>query len=401
MVILDEFGREIDPNQNPIYRTHYIMEATQKTGALRTSTKERLQSLDTLRGFDMAMLLGIGGIIIALAEATGWGWLEVLATQQHHVEWEGLRFYDLIFPLFMFISGVAIPYAINSKIEKGVSKSALLKKILIRLVALIALGMLYNGATRRGFTNLRYVSVLSQIGFGYFFAALICLYSKSVKGCIYWLLGILAAVAAVQLFVPVPGYGAGTFQPATSINAWLDQRLIPGRLNDDVFDPEGVLCIVSAISVTLLGALAGFVIRSSPYTPSRKALYIAAAGVVLIAVALALSPVYPIIKKMWTVPYVLVAGGISALLLALFYFVIDVKGSKNWTLFFRVFGMNSITIYVGSRIIDFHGISRFFLNWTAVHISEQVGAIFIATGVLVLEWALLYFLYKKNIFLRV
>ena len=108
-----------------------------------------------------------------------------------------------------------------------------------------------------------------------------------------------------------------------------------------------------------------------------------------------------IIKKMWTVPYVLLAAGVSALLLSLFYFVIDVKGSKNWTLFFRVFGMNSITIYMGSRIIDFHDISRFFLNFTSVHINEQWGALFIAIGVLVIEWALLLFMYKRKIFLRV
>ncbi len=104
---------------------------------------------------------------------------------------------------------------------------------------------------------------------------------------------------------------------------------------------------------------------------------------------------------MWTVPYVLLAAGISALLLSLFYYVIDVKGSKKWTLFFRVFGMNSITIYMVTRIIDFGDISHFFLNWFSIHISEAYGAVLIAIGVLVLEWALLYFLYKKKIFLRV
>jgi predicted acyltransferase len=206
------------------------MPETKTPQFLRTAPKERLISLDTLRGFDMAMLLGIGGILIALAELTGWGWMEALATQQHHVEWEGFRFYDLIFPLFMFISGVAIPYAINSKIEKGVARSLLLRKIFIRLLALIGLGLLYNGALSRGFTNLRYASVLAQIGFGYFFAALICLYTRSMRARIFWLLGIMGAVAVLQLFVPVPGYGAGTFEAGTSINAWLDQRLIPGRL---------------------------------------------------------------------------------------------------------------------------------------------------------------------------
>lgn len=368
---------------------------------MRTQTKERLQSLDTLRGFDMAMLVGGAGILTALSGLTGWGWLEAIETQMHHVEWEGFRFYDLIFPLFMFISGVAIPYAINSKLEKGVSRSRLFKKILIRLVALVLLGFLYNGILQRGFSNPRLVSVLSQIGFGYFFAALITLYSKNIKGVIYWLAGIMAGVAALQLFVTVPGYGAGTFEPGSSINGWLDQLLIPGRLYGEVYDPEGFLCIVSAVTITMLGSLAGYIIRSGKSKPARKALYIAVAGVLAVAVSLALEPVYPVIKKMWTVSYVLRAAGVSALLLASFYYVIDVRGSKGWTLFFRVFGMNSITIYMASRIIDFHDISRFFLNWTSVHINEQWGTLFIATGVLILQWALMLFLYRKKIFLRV
>jgi predicted acyltransferase len=211
----------------------------------------------------------------------------------------------------------------------------------------------------------------------------------------------MGGVAVLQLFVPVPFAGAGTFDPATSINAWLDQLLIPGRLHGKVFDSEGVLCIVSAVTITLMGALAGYIIRSAKSAPAKKALYISLAGVGAIVISLALSPFYPIIKKMWTVSYVLMAAGVSALLLALFYYVIDVKGSKNWTLFFRVFGMNSITIYMGARIIDFHDISHFFLGWTSFHINEQWGKLFIVIGVLVIEWALLLFLYRKKIFLRV
>ncbi len=211
----------------------------------------------------------------------------------------------------------------------------------------------------------------------------------------------MGAVAVLQLFVPVPGYGAGTFEPSTTINAWLDQLLIPGRLNDKVFDPEGVLCIVSAVTITMMGTLAGYIIRSGKSAPAKKALYIALAGVGAIVIAQALSPFYPIIKKMWTVSYVLKAGGVSALLLALFYFVIDVKGSKNWTLFFRVIGMNSITIYMAHRIINFYDISHFFMGWTSVHFNELWGKLFIVIGVLVLQWALMLFLYRKKIFLRV
>ena len=117
--------------------------------------------------------------------------------------------------------------------------------------------------------------------------------------------------------------------------------------------------------------------------------------------ALALSPVYPIIKKMWTVTFVLLTGGVSALILSLFYYVIDVKGINKWTPFFMVFGMNSITIYLGVKILDFGRMSRFFLGWTEHHISEAWGAVFLAIGVLIIQWALMLFLYRKRIFLRV
>ena len=133
----------------------------------------------------------------------------------------------------------------------------------------------------------------------------------------------------------------------------------------------------------------------------RKALWIAIGGALAILLALLLNPVYPIIKKMWTVPYVMLAGGISAMLLSLFYFVIDIKGINRWTPFFIVFGMNSITIYIGVKILDFERGSRFFLGWTQHHISEAWGGVFLACGVLILQWALMLFLYRKRIFLRI
>jgi predicted acyltransferase len=377
------------------------METNQGKHIPRTPTKERLKSLDTLRGFDMAMLVGGCGIITALAEATDLGWLDGLATQMHHVSWEGFRFYDLIFPLFMFISGAAIPYGITSKLEKGIPSQVLFKKILWRFIALVFLGIIYNGALRKGFTDLRYASVLGQIGVGYFFASLIFLYTRRPGRILLWLTGIMAVVAVLQLFVPAPGYGAGSFEKGASLNAWLDQLILPGRLHNEVFDPEGVICMVSAIAVTLMGGLSGYVIRSFSGSMQRKALWIALGGSLAIILALVLSPVYPIIKKMWTVPYVLLAGGISALLLSLFYFVIDAKGINKWTPFFIVFGMNSITIYLGVKILDFERASSFVLGWTQHHIGEAWGGVFLACGVLILQWALLLFLYRKRIFLRI
>ena len=377
-----------------------------KTKKSETKLSERLQSLDVLRGFDMLWIVGGGSLIAAWAKGTNWGWMNVLAAQLEHVSWEGFHFEDLIFPMFMFISGVAIPYAVTAKVEQGVNRKLLFNKILRRGILLVILGIIYNGNLRRdfdGISDMRIASVLGQIGLGYLFAATIVLYTKSFKTRVAWLVGIMAGIAILQLFVPVPGHGAGLLlDQQWNINAWLDRMLMPGRLHGTVYDPEGLLCIVSAITVTLMGALAGSVLRDGEPASQRKAATLAVGGAALVAVALLLSPFYPIIKACWTVPFNMLAAGISAMLLSLFYFSIDVK---DWThgilsykiLFFKVIGMNSITIYLGHSIIDFDHASHFFLGFTALPMGPWVELL----GAIVLEWLLLYYLYQKKIFLRV
>ena len=367
---------------------------------------DRLASLDVLRGFDMLWIIGGGSLVVALSKALDWGWLNVVAEQMEHVRWEGFHFEDLIFPLFMFISGVAIPYAISSKIEKGVSKSSLLKKAAKRGILLILLGIFYNGALDRGFSTMRIPSVLGQIGFGYFFAATIVIYTKSAKSRLFWLSGILATIAFLQLVVPVPGAGAGLLDPVNGINAYLDRLLIPGRLHGTTFDPEGFLCCVSAISVTLMGALAGGILRDGMPASGKKAGKLAIIGACLIVVALLLSTFYPIIKAAWTVPFNLLTSGISFVLLSLFYYTIDVTDwvetwawgiGKYKVFFFKVIGMNSITIYLGSRIFDFNDAAHNFLGFLVPSLGEWI----IILGALTLKWLVLYVFYQKKIFLRV
>ena len=367
---------------------------------IKSTVKERLSSLDTLRGFDMLWIIGGGELLRALSKSTGWDWVTALANQTHHVQWEGFHLEDLIFPLFMFISGAAIPFALTSKLEKGTPKKELYKKVFQRMVLLVVFGMVYNGALEKGFSNMRYLSVLSQIGIGYFFASLIVINTNRLKARIFWLIGILSGIAILQFLVPVPGFGAGLFTPEGSINAWLDQHLLPGRLIGKTYDPEGVLCIVSAISVTLMGTLAGFILRSEKFTSSRKTVVLVITGTSFILVALFLSPFYPIIKKMWTVPFDLLTAGISFLLLALFYFIIDVKLWNKWILFFKVIGLNSITIYLGGQLIDFELPSKFLLGSIAIPCGN-FGEVIIVTGMIAAEWLFLYYLYKNKIFLRV
>jgi predicted acyltransferase len=377
-----------------------MMNSSDKSSSV--STGGRLLSLDTLRRFDMLWIIGGSGIINALAKNTDAGWLKALDVQMSHVRWNGFHFYDLIFPLFMFIAGIAIPFSVKSALSKNVSRKSLFLKVLRRMVILIILGILYNGVFQDGFENARYVSVLGQIGIAYFFASVIFIYSKSFKANIYWLAGILLAVSVLQLFIPVPGFGAGVFTPEGSMNGYIDRSFLPGRLAyfDGIFDALGILSIVSAIGITIMGIAAGKILQNSSLSEYRKTGLLAGLGLVFILIGLALSPFYPVIKVCWTTTYNFLAGGISFILIALFYLVIDVWGYKKWSFFFRVIGMNSVFIYLFGRIVPVGIITGFFAGWIIKPLGgfgEVLGAVFIVAA----EWLLLWYMYKKKVFVKV
>ena len=361
---------------------------------------DRLWSLDTLRGFDMFWIIGGDAFFRTLADVTGWGWARLGAFQLDHAEWAGFHFYDLIFPLFMFISGVAIPFSLLAKAEIGAPKAGTYGKLVKRALILVLLGILYNGFLKTGPAAARYPSVLGQIGLAYLFAGLIMLSFKSLKGRIGAVAAILGGYAAVQLLVPVPGIGAGVLTPEGTINGFVDRLLLPGRLYDRVFDPEGILCVLSAVSVTLMGGIAGSILRSEKGSGYRKTGILALAGIGLAGVGFGLGHWYPMIKKAWTATFDVYAAGISLLLLALFYLVVDVWKVRKWAFFLRVIGLNSITIYLGKRLVDFRFSSDFLFGGLA-GLAGRFQPVVLIVGVIIVEWVFLYFLYKKKIFLRV
>jgi predicted acyltransferase len=372
-------------------------------------TKERLYSLDVLRGFDMFWIIGGGSLIGAIAKSTDWNWMHTLALQMHHVKWEGFRFYDLIFPLFMFIVGVVIPYSILSKQEKGTPRKQLILKAARRFGILFLLGLVYNGVFQKGFSDARYVSILAQIGFAYFVTVLIVLFSGSQVKRLLWLIGILAGVAILQLFVPVPGFGAGVLTPEGHINGYIDRMLLPGKLmygpdgptsGQGIYDALGILSTVSSAGITLLGVFAGSILRLYTISGSRKAAILAGIGITLIIFSLIIAPFYPVIKNCWTSTYTLRTGGISFVLVAVFYLVIDVWGWKKWSLFFAVIGLNSITIYVSTRIVHYSYTSQYLFGWLANYAGDY-GPVVILLGVIFIEWMLLYYLFRNRIFLKV
>ena len=362
--------------------------------------KQRILSLDTLRGFDMFWIIGGDIFFKTLGKQTSWSWVDSIAKQMDHAAWEGFNAYDLIFPLFMFISGIAIPFAMFGKIEKGGAKKEIYYKIIKRAAILILLGLIYNGLLTFQFNTLRAASVLGQVGLAYLIASIIAINFRSFKSICIWVIGILVFYAILQLAIPIPNYPAGTLTPEGVINGYIDRIFLPGKLYGKVFDPEGLLCIFSASAITLMGTLAGLILRSNSLSPYKKVILYTIIGFSLIVIALLLSSWYPIIKSIWTSTFNLLTGGISFILFALFYLIIDVWKFQKWTFLFRVIGLNSITIYMATCMIDFKATATFVFGGFSTFFGDLQPAILILCMIIV-EWAFLYFLYKKNIFIKV
>jgi predicted acyltransferase len=361
---------------------------------------ERLHSLDVLRGFDMFWITGGEGLIHALGLATGWGIFKTLGDQLHHVKWAGFAAYDLIFPLFMFIVGVAIPYSLMTKIQKGTSSKLIYQRIIRRFIILFIFGIIYNQYWLNDWANPRIASVLGQIAFAYFIASIIFMQTQKLKYIIIWTTGILVGYGILQLFISIPGFGAGQLTPEGSINAWVDQHFLPGLLLDGTFDPEGILNNFSASAITLLGIIAGLILRKNDLTQYRKFMILLITGIVLSIISSLLKDHYPIIKKAWTSTYNLRAGGLSFMLLAVFYLIIDIWKIRKWSFYFKVIGVNAITVYMGTHIIDFEFTVKGLLGGLTMYMGNW-GPVLISLSYLALVWVCLYALYKNKIFLKV
>lgn len=363
----------------------------------------RLQSIDALRGFDMLWIMGGPGIIAALYGILGGKPLEWMHLQMEHVPWDGFHFMDLIFPLFLFIAGLSFPFSLDKKREKQESNRQIIGGLVKRTLKLVALGLIYNGFLKLNFPGIRYASVLAHIGLAWFFAGLIYLYSPKITTLAIWAFSILAGYGALNLLVLSPeATGSNPFLPGNNIVCQFDRWFLPGVLYNGNYDPEGFLSVIPAIATALAGMMTGrYLKRNTTHSPSRKVMVYSVAGVSLIALALLINTFIPINKALWSSPFMLLTGGISILLFALFYWIVDVRQWRGWTFFFRVIGMNSITIYMAQAIVNFYGISEFFLGGIASKLPEAYGSLLLSLGYIATCWILLYFLYRKKVFLKV
>jgi predicted acyltransferase len=412
--------------------------------AIILAEKPRLHSIDALRGFDMFWIVG-GEIMVqtwlkyshlraGYLEKDTSSWQMLLNKQLEHVDWAGFRFYDLIFPLFLFIIGVVIPVSLGRMKAAGASTGQMLNRIVWRVVLIFVIGLVYNSMLEFKWDELRYAGVLQRLALGYGFAALAVLYLK--PRTIVILTGlILVAYYLVLLLVPAPGQAAGDITKEHSICGYVDTLILKEALGGKIFqeyygfgDNEGLLSTFPAFATALLGALAGMWLTSDR-SKRAKFLGLVWMGLVLLAFGAAWSgffmdmsnlhqqiPVFPIIKNLWTSSFVLWAGGWSLLLLAMFFGIIDCLGWRRWSYPFAVIGANAITIYLIDHFFNlqplakrlFGGTARIISTWLhpitgdtgSQVLNTTMSTAILATGLVLLNWLLLWFLYRKKIFLR-
>jgi len=362
---------------------------------------KRLLSLDALRGFDMLFISGGGTFLILLKGKTGWAWLDTIAEQLVHVEWHGFVFYDFIFPLFLFIAGVSLSFSLSKGMATGKAKTALYKKLFIRMLLLIALGMLYKNSPFPYFepSNIRLGSVLGRIGIACFAAGVLYLNFSRLKR-LYWVAGILLGYYAALFLIPVPGYGAGDISFEGNLVGWFDRTFLPGILRQETYDELGLLTQLPALCITVFGSIAGDLIRSQA-SENKKTFNLVIIGTVCVLIALLWNQHFPINKRLWSSSFIMLTSGLGFLILALFYWIIDVKGYQKWTFFFKVIGLNSLTIYFAYRFINFSYTSKLLIGGLYAPLPEPWHGPINALGALALVWLFLYILYKKRIFIKI
>ncbi|GHU65707.1 DUF5009 domain-containing protein [Bacteroidia bacterium] len=360
----------------------------------------RLKSLDALRGFDMLFIMGFASWVIAVCNLfPSCGLTEWLSGQMEHVEWNGVVQHDTIFPLFLFIAGISFPFSLAKQRSNGKSQPQIIAKIIRRGLILVLLGMVYNGLFGLDFQNLRCASVLGRIGLAWMFAALLFVFCKAK---VRFIIAAVILVGYWLLMWLIPA-GDDPFSLENNLVGKIDVILLPGRLHEGIFDPEGLFSTLPAIVTAMLGMFTGQFVRlpEERFSGNKKTVYMLVTAALLLITGIIWSYWFPINKKLWTSTFVCVVGAYSLFWFAVFYYIIDVKNKYRWSFFFRIIGLNSITIYLAQRMIGFQHISNFFLEGVADQFSETISQTINLTGYVAVCWLFLYFLYKQKIFLKI
>ncbi|QEC78298.1 acyltransferase family protein [Mucilaginibacter ginsenosidivorax] len=365
------------------------------------SAPTRLFSLDALRGFDMFWIMGGEEIFHTMAKATGSPFWGSIANQFTHPDWNGFHLYDLIFPLFLFMAGVSTPFSVGRELEKGKSRQQLVLRVIKRAFILVLLGLVVNNGLKiMPVSEIRFASVLGRIGIAYMFANIIYLYS-SERMQMVWFWAFIIGYWLLLKFTSAPGYPHGDLTMQGNFASYMDRVILPGKLYLGIHDPEGLFSTIPAISTGLLGIITGTILKKTGLAQMKKVAILAITGVAFLIIAQVWNLDFPINKNLWTSSFVMQVGGLSLLLMAFFYYIIDVLGYQKWSFYFRVIGMNSILIYVSGHFIKWSYTNNGFFGWIGQLIGDPFNAVAMAITFVMVKWLFLYYLYQKKTFLRV
>jgi len=397
-------------------------------------TAARVRSVDALRGFDMFWIIGAGAVVQALEHMSPNPVTRFLSTQLRHVRWEGFRFYDVIFPLFLFLIGVSIVFSLDKALaQQGRGKA--LWRVVRRSVLLYLLGVFYYGGLSDKWPNIMLGGVLQRIALCYLGAALVycfCPARPKVIGALgvallvgYWALLALVPFpdlhldkesvqrlaaqigsdSPAALAAAVPGRVHGVYEEGRNLTNYFDFRFLPGKKTETYYINEGLLSTLPSISLCLFGILAGRLLKNERVGGYRKIAWLLAAGGAAALLGWLWGLQFPVIKRIWSSSFVLIASGYSAMLLAAFYLIVDVWLWRRWCEPFVWIGTNAITIYLAVNIISFPMLAKRLAggdveSYLDAHVAQGFGGLVVALTGLGLALALVGFLYRKRIFLR-
>jgi predicted acyltransferase len=301
----------------------------------------RLESLDVFRGATIAAM-------ILVNNPGAW---DAVYPPLRHAAWNGWTFTDLIFPFFLWISGVALTLSFAKRIGRGDSRRRLFLHTLRRAACIFGLGLLLNGFPYYDLATLRIPGVLQRIAVCYLIAGALFLVT-GLRGQVAAIVSLLGVYWALMKFVPVPGYGAGVLDKHGNFAQWIDSLALGGHMwaNTRTWDPEGIVSTLPAIATVLFGILCGHLLRSA-LTAAEKATWMFTAGTTLIFAGLLMGPWLPINKNLWTSSFAVFTAGMAFMAFGLCYWLIDGRGYRRWAGPFAIYGMNAITVYVMSGLL--------------------------------------------------
>ena len=382
--------------------------------ALTAARPGRLLSLDVLRGLTIAFMILVNN---NGNEAKAYWPLK-------HAAWNGFTPTDLVFPTFLFLVGISTVYSTAARLAQGAARQSLFLHVLRRSIILYLLGLVVNSFPYFHLHTMRFYGVLPRIAICYLIIASLYLLNPGWRSKAALAIAALAAYWTLMRFVPVPGYGIPThdiplLDRDANLTAWLDRQIFSApHLYERTRDPEGLLSTIPALATAILGLLTGIWLRTE--RPLRaKAAGIATAGLTGVLLGGFWNLSFPVNKKLWTSSYVLFAGGLSLLLLALCLLIVDLRDKSPSTSVhsrflnpFLVFGTNAIAAYVFSELLQstlssIHprpGINLQQLLYRSIaHVvpNQPFASLLYSLGFVAVCWLPISVLYRRGIFIKI